>query len=336
MLIYRNRKVGTTKEQKLFEYTNHKGDVVTDETTIAAIKKMAIPPAYERVKINLSVGAKIVFEGYDEKGRLQQKYSKQHTTKAQKTKFCRLIEFGKSFPKIQSDIKQYSTSVRLTQNKIIAIILQIIWKCGFRVGNAKYLHLYESHGISNIYKKHITFHDTSKATIEFKGKKSVINKCCITDASLVNELMELVDKKADDDFVFTYKKDNSVELIKPTDINKWLGSYGTISSKDLRTFDVNVMFIDFMRSVAEEIPMATSVAKRKKIAKRALEETANHINNTPSICKSAYLMNELYTMFVDQPRRYKRYFLSIVNSRIAFINFLKDHCKSDKSDMDNQ
>jgi DNA topoisomerase I len=326
MIVYRNHKPNTAKEDKQYVFTNHLGVVITDAAILEHIRKMAIPPAYTKVKIDLHQCAKIKFEGYDDKGRLQQKYSEQHNTKAKKAKFCRLIEFGKSFPKIQADIKQYATSTRVTQNKIIAIILQIIWRCGFRVGNVKYLHLYESHGISNIYRKHVTFHGKQSASIEFKGKKGVINKCVINAPDLVKVLFELCNGKGDTDFVFTYTKDKNIELIRPADINKWLGRYGQISSKDLRTFDVNVMFIDFMRGAADHIAAAKSVVKKKKIAKMALEQTAAHINNTPGICKSSYLMTELYAMFVDQPRRFKKYFLSPVNSRTAFVNFLTDYC----------
>lgn len=323
MIVYRNHKQGSKKEDKSYVFL-HKGVEVKDENVLTKIKKLAIPPAYTKVKIDLSPAAKIMYEGYDDKGRLQQKYSKLHTDRTKKEKFCRLIEFGKSFPKIQADIKQYLGSSKITQNKIIAIILQIIWKCGFRIGNVKYQHLYESHGISNIYKRHIAF-TGSKAMIEFKGKKGVINKCRITDIDLLRELKCLTQNKEEKEYVFTYKVGKEDELIRPVEINQWLGRYGKISSKDLRTFDANVMFIDFIRGV--DLKLATSKAKRKKVAKLALEETARHINNTPGICKSSYLMGEVYTMFVEQARRYKKYFLSNVNSRIAFINFLKDYCK---------
>lgn len=327
MIVYRNHKPGTTKEQKKYEFTDHKGGIVSDSGILEQIRKLVIPPAYTKVKINLDKYAKIRYEGYDDKGRLQQKYSHLHTSKTKKIKFCRLIEFGKSFPKIQADIKQYIQSTRLTQNKIIAIILQIIWKCGFRVGNVKYLHLYESHGISNIYCKHVAFRGANQIDIEFKGKKNVVNKCTITNIELIKELKQLCHGKGDKDFVFTYMKDGKPEIIKPAEINKWLARYGPISSKDLRTFDVNVMFIDFMRGAAGEIQDAKSVAKRKKIAKRALEHTASHINNTPGICKSSYLMTEIYAMFAEQPRKFKKYFMSSVNSRTAFVNYLKDYCK---------
>jgi DNA topoisomerase-1 len=327
MIVYRNHKPGSNPTDKKYNFTNHRGEVIKAKEVLEKISKLVIPPAYVKVKIDLNAGAKIVYEGYDEKNRLQQIYSKEHTTKAKKTKFCRLIEFGKVMPKLKSDIKKYMGSARITQNKIIALILKIIWVCGFRVGQIKYKILYESFGISTILVKHISF-DGDLINIEFKGKKSVINKCCIKDRELVKELKHLVSDKKQTDHIFTYKKGKDSELIKPTEINKFLGNYGKITSKDLRTFDVNVLFIDFMKSNTKELLEATSVAKRKKIAKKALELTSTHINNTPGICKSSYLLTDIYDLVIDNPKKFKKYFTTKIASRIQFINFLeKVYCK---------
>lgn len=334
MIVYRNHKPNTDKDQRQYNFTNHRGEEVKDAGTLAAIQRMAIPPAYTKVKIDLNPCAKIIFEGYDNKNRLQQRYSSAHNAKAKKIKFCRLMKFGAVLPKIQADIKRYLAGSRINENKVISIILQIIWKCGFRVGNMKYLHLYESHGISNIHVKHIQFISKTKVVIEFKGKKSVMNRCEISNTELVGQLALLCKGKKPTEFVFMYRPSPSkrtggkldMELIKSTQINKWLARYGEITSKDLRTFDVNVMFIDYMRSTADELPHAKTPAKRKKIAKRALIHTSGHINNTPGICKSSYLMTELYVMYVEQPRKFKRMFMSDCSSRTAFVNYLKTYC----------
>jgi DNA topoisomerase-1 len=327
MIIHRNHNPGSGIKDKRYIFTDSKGAVVTDDVVLASIKKMSIPPAYAKVRIDLSPCAKIIYEGIDEKRRLQQKYSAAHTKKAKRAKFCRLIEFGKSEPRMKSDIKKYIASTRITQNKIISLILAIIWRCGFRIGNRRFLKLYGSHGIGNIYKKHLTFLDSS-LKIEFVGKKSVVNKCSITDKELIKEIKSLVSNKKDTDHVFTYKKNKENVLIKATEINNFLGGYGKITSKDLRTFDVNILFIDFMRTKEKELKEATSVVKRKKIAKEALILTSSHINNTPGICKSSYILTDIYDLAIENPKKFKSHFGSKVASRIAFINFLeKVYCK---------
>jgi DNA topoisomerase-1 len=327
MIVYRNHQANTKPDDKLYIYTNSKGTLIEDVQILERIQKMAIPPAYTKVKIDLGDCAKIIYEGYDDKNRLQQKYSATHNTKTKKAKFCRLIEFGKITPKLKCDIKKSLGTKKITQNKIIALILKIIWICGFRLGNQKYMILYESYGISNIRKSHMTFKGDT-IYIEFKGKKSVVNKCCIKDKELVTELKELVSLKQPNDHIFTYRKANQEILIKPTEINDFLKTYGNITSKDLRTFDVNILFINFMKENIKELLETTSIAKRKKIAKQALELTSSHINNTPGICKSSYLLTDIYDLAINEPKKFKKHFGGKIESRIQFINFLSHvYCK---------
>lgn len=352
MIVYRTHKKGSKPEDKKYVFTNHRKEIVKDKEVLEKIRKMAIPPAYKDVKINLNPCAKIIYEGFDDKGRRQQIYSAAHNKKAKKAKFCRLIGFGKAEPKIRADIKKYMKSQKVTKNKIISLLIAIIWRCGFRVGNIKYQVLYGSHGISNIFREHMKFgkvtipaeksaakpsggkkrsRKSSKGggkqidvvAIEFKGKKGVVNKCCIYDQELVRELKKLVSGKNADEYVFTYKKEGEDTLIKATEINDWLGAYGKITSKDLRTFDVNVMFIDFMKTRIPELVELKSVAKRKKIAKEALILTSAHINNTPGICKSSYLLTNIYEIAIEKPRTFKKHFGGPTASRVQFINFLE-------------
>jgi DNA topoisomerase-1 len=322
VLIYRSHVKGSKPADKKYIFTNRQGTQITDPELITTINKMAIPPMYVKVVIDLSNGAKIIYQGYDDKGRLQQKYSATHTKRAAKNKFCRLLEFGKILPTIQTDVKKIIMNKRQTRSKLIALIIQIIWSCGFRVGNLKYQVMYESHGISNIFVKHITqVKDGLK--IQFIGKKSVVNTCVIVDPIVITELLKLVDRKQPSDYVFQLDSDD--DPIKPTEINKWLGQYGNITSKDLRTFDVNVMFIDFMKGI-RNLNDVNTVTKRKKVAKVALEHVSTHINNTPAICKKSYLMPDVYTIFTEQPRKYKKLFLGGTSSRVMFQNFLRLYC----------
>lgn len=318
---------GSKPEDKKYVFTDHRGNVVENKETLEKIKKFAIPPAYKKVKIDLSACAKIIYEGYDDKNRLQQKYSDAHNKRAKKEKFCRLIDFGRAEPQLKADIKKYISSSRVTQNKIISLILAIIWKCGFRIGNRRFLKLYNSHGIGNIYKKHISFvNDGLK--IEFVGKKSVVNKCCIRDKELIKELKDLIANKKDTDHVFTYKKEGIEVLIKATEINDFLKRYGHITSKDLRTFDANILMIEFLKANKKEYLDATSIAKRKKVVKKALEFSSQHLNNTAGICKSSYVLDELFRLSVEDPKNYKKHFMSETQNRILFINFLdKVYCK---------
>ena len=139
-MIYFRIKDGVTKDKKQKHKILDKFDKqVTDKTVLEYINKLMIPPAYDNVSIFYEKAPKILFEGYDSKGRLQQIYSKLHKKKAAHKKFCNLMEFGKVLPKIKYDLKKNIDTPKLTKNKIISLIIQIIIICGFRIGNIKYM-----------------------------------------------------------------------------------------------------------------------------------------------------------------------------------------------------
>ena len=116
--------------------------------------------------------------------------------------------------------------------------------------------------------------------------------------------------------------------LKATEINDFLKKYGPITSKDLRTFDANILMIEYLKIHKKEYLEASSKAKRKKIVKKALEFSSEHLNNTAGICKSSYVLDELFRISIENPKVYKKHFMGETKNRTLFINFLENiYCK---------
>lgn len=301
--------------------TDIHGKSVRDTATLAYVKSLVIPPAYKNVRIFMEDDPKIVFEGTDSKGRLQQIYSKKWRAAADRNKFKKLIKFGKLLPNIFANIEKHILEKRHTKNKCIAIILKIISQCYFRVGNQKYEKLYQSHGISTIKKHHIYDHPKS-IEIRFIGKKGVLNECMILDTELVNILKEYILKKKPNQDIFTYVENGKMERIKHTDINDYLKKYDeAFTSKMFRTFDANTLLIDYLRNRGKAVVL--SMSQRKKNIVDAMKEISKCVNNTPAICKKSYINMELIETYIDDPVRFDRIIpLGKVTARELFIKFL--------------
>ena len=324
-MIYKRINDGVGKDKKpKFKITDKSGKPVSDKKVLEYIKSLVIPPAYKDVTIFYEKSPKILFEGYDDKGRKQQIYSQIHKKKASKKKFCSLLEFGKVLPKIESDIEKHLKSKTVSKDKIIALILKIIIICGFRVGNLKYQKLYGSFGISNIFKEHIKIGNRGMI-IKFIGKKGVINECLIENKFLIGEIQKLIKTKKPKDYVFTYF-DGEEHVIKAIEINKWLKRYDVnTTSKHFRTWDVNILFIEYMRDT--EDPMKLPISKRKKNVVEAMKVISCQVNNTPAICKKEYLHIDLVELYINHPKKFKKHFLGWDNVRKCFIKYLEDYCK---------
>ena len=107
MLYYRIHD-GVDKDNKpKFKFIDKSKNNITDAKVLEYIKSLVIPPAYQNVTIFYEKSPKILFEGFDDKGRKQQIYSASHKKKAMSKKFCQLLDFGDVLSKIETDIKKY-------------------------------------------------------------------------------------------------------------------------------------------------------------------------------------------------------------------------------------
>lgn len=285
------------------------GNIVTDENILNYIKKLVIPPNYDNVTIYYENGIfpKILFKGYDNKGRIQVIYSKEWRELADKNKFNKLIIFGKKYLKIISNINEYVSLKKNTRNKMISTILLVINICNFRIGNIKYYKLYDTIGITNLKKKHLNFNSNS-LKIQFIGKKKVENLCEIYDNTVINVMKELSENKDDNEFIFCTNN----KVITSTDVNNWLKSYHkSFTTKMFRTFNANLKLITYINNQVYlyqkenkyeliEIPYN----KRKKIVIQALKQVACEINNSPAICKKSYILPEIINDFLNKPLKY--------------------------------
>lgn len=336
MVDKNNSKIKDKDGKYKFDIVDKYNKTVTNKVVIEYINKLVIPPAYNDVSIFYVKNPKILFEGYDDKGRKQQIYSADHKKKASKKKFCHLIKFGELLPTILKDIETHLKEKTFSKEKIIAIILKIVMKCGFRLGNLKYQKLYNSFGISNILVKHITFKKIKASIgaktitkdgmhIKFIGKKGVLNECDITNSDIIIEIKKLISHKKNTDYVFKYSSDNNnTEVIKCIDINNWLKKYDpNITSKLFRTFDTNILFIELMQQKEDPVKLTTS--KRKKNIVEVMKLISTQINNTPTIAKKEYLHQDLWTIYLEHPKKYKKLFHDC-NAMKCFLNYLNKYC----------
>lgn len=306
-------------------YKDPKGNIIKDSAILEYIQKLVIPPAYKNVVIFYEKSPKILFQGYDDKQRLQQIYSKEWRAKADKAKFISLIDFGKKLPQMTLKMIDHLKAAQVTKDKLISVILRITALCGFRIGQLKYHKLYNSVGLSTLQKKHLKF--TNKGLeIKFIGKKGVLNECVVEDGLIIGEIKKIAEPKKADEFLFTYEfvegDTRETRIINAIDVNNWLKNYNPdFTTKYFRTFEVNDKLIDILKSTE---PGKKSLSQRKKIIVEAIKDVSCSINNTPAICKKSYLNQNLINLFIEQPKKYQKLLIdNNFTSRVNFIKFLE-------------
>lgn len=248
-----------------FKYVFGNGNEIKDENIIDYIKSIKIPPAYNNVIIKAkNEKNKILAYGFDSKNRKQILYNPIFIEKQSKKKFNRYMRLRKYIKKIKNKMEYDINKENNDLNKEIAIVLYLIINCGFRIGNEKYLKENNSYGITTLKYNHLKFIKPNKIKIEFVGKKGVINKSECNNLNIYNYLIS----KKNKDNVFDCNSNDVNNYLK--EINK------EITSKDLRTWNANELFIKFM--------------KKKDIkVNDAIKMVSIKLHNTANICKKSYI-----------------------------------------------
>jgi DNA topoisomerase-1 len=312
----------------------YKGERVRDQDILTYIKSLTIPPMYSDVEIHISLTGgtphappKLSYTGIDDKGRTQYGYSKAWKDKSKKKKYKSLIAFGTALPKIRKSINETlspSPKAGLPSRELcIALIVRVIMTCHFRLGNLKYKNMYKSYGITNIETRHIKFKN-NVAKISFTGKKGVKNDCSINEPKTVTHLKLLAVGKGQNAPIFAYDSggDECTTPVMANDINEWMKQFGVdITSKMFRTYATNVMFIDIMKSM--DAPEGLSMAQRKKNINVVMDDVSCSIHNTRAVCKKEYTHPGLIEMYLDQPRRFKKLFMSGLDPEPSFLAYLR-------------
>jgi len=311
-----------TGKKDAWVYVDKNGMRVVDKKILDYIAALPpIPPAYRDVEIFVERAPKILFQGKDAAGRLQQIYSPKWRKAADAKKFKTLIEFGKRLPEMAARMEKVLTSPRSPlKERHIAVILRITVLCGFRIGQMKYQKLYSSTGLSTLQKKHLKF-GPKTLEIRFVGKKGMMNECFVTDPIVINELRSLTQHRAADDFLFTYHEKGELRIINGVDVNNWLKKFNPeFTTKAFRTFDVNDRLIDGLKDTN---PAAMTAAQRKKKVVELIKAVSCQINNTPAICKKSYIFPDLLELYIEHPRKYAKMLINDKASRVNFIRLLE-------------
>jgi DNA topoisomerase-1 len=287
-----------------FKYYKNKIEI-TNNDEIEKIKLLKIPPAYDNVSIINN--SKIIAFGYDSKNRKQVLYNPKFIAKQNAKKYNKISAsikfFSKLKKKIAADLSSGSSGDEKTM--AIAVILTLIFTCGFRIGNKKYEKENNSVGLTTLKYKHLKFENNNKILIDFIGKKGVRNVATCDNLKIYDYLNTKFKNVAAvaavakmEDYIFTYGAENS-KVITSSDVNEYLRTISKryskdiiITTKDLRTWNANMLFLTFFKKLrkarrGEENKDIERIIN--KDVKMAIEMVAEKLHNSYSICKKSYI-----------------------------------------------
>jgi DNA topoisomerase I len=298
------RKYDRSKKRPIFFNLKSKKKIPYSSELYKRLSHVYIPPAYKNVKMTDDLDANVLAIGTDSKNRPQYIYSKKHTEEQKVIKFKDLLHFGRKIKRIRKDCvtllkKCIFNSDYKNRDCVIALIIHLIDKCNFRVGNDKYRQLYNSYGITTINATHVK-KMAQFYKIEFVGKKGVINSSYITNRYVNIILAKLCKLYRNDKFLFQYYDNKTYNISRITEkhINDFLKKYHkTITVKMFRTWNANYLLLKELMHL--KIPKDEKEAKKN--INMAITKAAKHLHHTKAVSKTSYMNNDMIDIYISKP-----------------------------------
>lgn len=281
------------KHGKGFRYKDADGKLVTDKETKDRIKKMAIPPAWEGVRISKSENTHIQAIGYDEKERKQYIYHSKWIELQQQNKFNKVIFFGEVLPHIRLKIKADMNQRGLKKERILATIVWLLENTLIRVGNEKYAQDNNHYGLTTLKNKHVDV-EGNEIHFEFKGKSGVNHSVDIKNKKVAQVIQACQDLPGQQLFVYIDDK-KEYHDIDSEDVNEYLHSITgeDITAKDFRTWGGTVHAGHGLHKRG----MFENKTQAKKNISETVKEVASHLRNTPATCRTYYIHPTILTSY---------------------------------------
>lgn len=286
----RRRKAG-----KGFTYTKPNGETVRDETTLARIRGLAIPPAYTDVWICPKANGHIQATGRDAKGRKQYRYHPRFREVREGTKFEHVMAFAGVLPQIRAKVAEHMALRGLPREKVLATVVHLLESTLIRVGNDDYAKQNKSYGLTTLRNKHVAV-EGSELRFRFKGKSGKTWNLQVKDRRVARIVRACQDLPGQELFAYVDETGQSRDVTS-ADVNAYLREITgrDITAKDFRTWAGTVLAAMALR----EFESFDSDAKAKKNVRAAIESVAAKLGNTPTICRKCYVHPEVLTSYTE-------------------------------------
>jgi DNA topoisomerase-1 len=268
-----------------FRYVGPDGKTIRDQATLARIRSLAIPPAYQDVWICPSPNGHIQATGRDARGRKQYRYHPKWREVRDETKFGRMMAFSQALPRLRRQVEKDLARPGLPREKVLATVVRLLECTGIRVGNEEYAKANRSFGLTTLRDRHVEI-SGSTLRFEFRGKSGKTHQVALNDRRLARIVARCQAVPGAE--LFQYLDDEGKRVaIGSGDVNDYLREITgeEFTAKDFRTWAGTLQAV----SALELVGPAASARETKAAILKAIDSVAERLNNTRAVCRKYYI-----------------------------------------------
>jgi DNA topoisomerase-1 len=323
------------KRGAVFGYVDAAGKTIRDRDVLKRIRAIAIPPAWTEVWIAPSPRGHIQATGRDARGRKQYRYHGGFRASREETKYQHIFAFAGALRKLRLRVKRDMARRGLPREKVIATVVHLLDTTLIRVGNASYARENRSYGLTTLRDKHVAVNG-AELRFAFMGKSGKTWQLRVRDrrvARIVKSCQELPGQH-----LFQYLDETGMrQSVGSSDVNAYLreATGMDVTAKDFRTFAGTVLAAAALSAYQ---PFDTAALAKANL-REAIEQVADRLGNTPTICRKCYIHPAIAEAYLEGSLTLQLTAASANGTSAALrpdekavLAFLKQRLKSAKGD----
>ena len=285
--------IGRRRCGRGFRYLGPDGAAVRDRGTIARIRSLVIPPAWQDVWICPDPAGHIQATGTDAAGRRQYRYHDLWREQRDQQKHDRMLEFGAALPRLREVIGRHLGGRGLVRQRVLAAAVQLINLGFFRPGGEEYAAGNGSFGLATIRRDQVSV-SRGQIVFTYTGKGARQQEQAVAEGQVCAVVRSLKRRRGGGGLL-AYRRGSCWHDVTATDINDYLRevSGGEFTAKDFRTWHATVLAAVGL-AVSEGAD--TAAARRRAIA-RVCQEVAGYLGNTPAVARASYIDPRVISLY---------------------------------------
>jgi DNA topoisomerase-1 len=280
-----------------FSYRYADGEKVRDETTLARIADLVIPPAWTDVWICPFPTGHIQAVGTDAAGRRQYRYHDEWRVQRDAEKHRRVLTFARRLPAAREQVALDLHERGLSRRRVLAAAFRLLDLGFFRIGGESYAEENGSYGLATMRRRHVTV-TGDLVVFDYTAKSGKQRVQAIVDVNVRKVVRSLLDRDDPSKELLAYRDRDGWHDVTSADINAYLRDVlgEEVSAKDFRTWHATVLTAVGL-AVSTRAP--TSESARKRAVSRVVTEVSDYLGNTPAVCRSSYIDPRVIDLYDD-------------------------------------
>jgi DNA topoisomerase I len=280
-----------------FAYVDENGAPVADPDVLARIGELAIPPAWQDVWICPYPNGHIQATGTDAAGRKQYRYHDAWRARRDAQKFDDMVLFAKALPRLRRRVDQdLGDCATLDRSCVLACAVRLLERGFFRIGSEEYAEENDSFGLATMRKQHVRIEEGGLMIFDYPAKSGQRRHQGVLDERACAIVAALKRRRGGGPDLLAYKLGGRWRDVRSEDINQYLkeATGGDHSAKDFRTWNATALAAVALAVSGES---ARSKTARRRAIKRAVDEVAVYLGNTPAVCRASYIDPRVFDAF---------------------------------------